>query len=383
MLNIEQSHPVLRLFDRPGKRFGQRLSSDAATGLADGHQACLSPIQSAVVLQLTHQSAVHQDDEVHVSCLTHPVPELTLAHAQMLLPVPMKGLGPAPASLVDFQYPVGFPMCPVCDQDLAWFFCFRVRPQDQEAYRVIDIRQTYRLREIPLGVAGYRELGAQRRRECLDPSAQHKLLTADHNYAIGFQVADICAFVAVDVVHNRRIGKVAVEGELAWDTLNNHPIDQLFGQVGVVLERVLVVTLLALAEAPKVERIVFATWIDVVDEQVIVGDQMAFVGMIPEIADILNQFALVINQGIVNRDHTIVTIAGGRVVLQPFETVRIDASHIPLGFREPAIEAGLVRSIGKLAGDTADSFVLSHNQTGQILGEMDAGGLIWKEVSKL
>ena len=95
MLNIGQSHPVLSLFDRPGQRFGQRLASNASAGLADGHQACVSPIQAAVVLQLAYQSAVHQDDEVHVSGLTHPVPELTLTHAQMLLPVPMEGLGPA------------------------------------------------------------------------------------------------------------------------------------------------------------------------------------------------------------------------------------------------------------------------------------------------
>ena len=335
------------------------------------------------MLQLTHQCAVHQDDEVHVSGLTHSVPELTVAHAQMVLPVPMKGLGSAPASLVHLQNTVGFPMCPVCDQDLAWFFCFRGRPQDHETYRMIDMRQSYRLREIPLGVAGYRELGAYRRRERLDPRAQRQLLTADHNHAIGFQVAHIRALIFVDVVHNRRIGEVAVEGEFAWDTLDNHPINQLFGQVGVILKRVLVVTLLALAEAPKVERIVLATGIDVVSEQVIVGDQMAFVGVVPEVADIFDQFALVINQGIVDRDDTIVTIAGSRVILEPFETLLIQALRFPGRLSQEAVETRLVGSIGKLTRDTADGFVLRHHQAGQILGEMDARGLIGKDVAKL
>ncbi len=44
--------------------------------------------------------------------------------------------------------------------------------------------------------------------------------------------------------------------------------------------------------------IALTTGIDVVGEQVIVGDQMAFVGLVPNIADILDQFALVVNQGV-------------------------------------------------------------------------------------
>ena len=110
---------------------------------------------------------------------------------------------------------------------------------------------------------------------------------------------------------------------------------------------------------------------------------MAFVGVIPEIADILDQFARVVNQGIVDCDRAIVTIAGGRVVLEPFETVSVQACNIPFGIGQPAVETRLIRSIGKLARDPADGFVLRHNQASQILGEMDARGLIWKNVSKL
>src|SRR5581483_2583162 len=106
----------LGTFDRPSQRLSESLAGDGTTGLADGHQTCVSPVQSTVVLHLAHQSRVRQDDELHVSGLTHPVPELTLAHAQMLLPVQVKGLRPCPAPLVDLYEPMRFPMRSVADQ---------------------------------------------------------------------------------------------------------------------------------------------------------------------------------------------------------------------------------------------------------------------------
>src|SRR3712207_6660675 len=88
MLYFGQTHAFTGTFNGPGKRLAKGLASDGATGQASGHQACVSPIQSAVMLQLAHQSSVYQDDEVHMPALAYPVPELTLAHAQVLLPVP-------------------------------------------------------------------------------------------------------------------------------------------------------------------------------------------------------------------------------------------------------------------------------------------------------
>ena len=73
MLNIGQTHPVLSLLNRPGKRLSQGLASDGATGLADGHQAYVSPFEGAVVLQLAHQCGIHHHDEVHVPGLAHSV----------------------------------------------------------------------------------------------------------------------------------------------------------------------------------------------------------------------------------------------------------------------------------------------------------------------
>ena len=64
MLNIGQTHALLRLLDSPSEGLPKSLTRDGTTGLADGHQARVSPIQSAVVLQLAHQSGVHHHDEV-------------------------------------------------------------------------------------------------------------------------------------------------------------------------------------------------------------------------------------------------------------------------------------------------------------------------------
>ena len=54
MLNIGQTHTLLSLLNDPGECLPEGLTCDVTTGLADGHQARVSPIQSAVVLELAH-----------------------------------------------------------------------------------------------------------------------------------------------------------------------------------------------------------------------------------------------------------------------------------------------------------------------------------------
>src|SRR6185436_15664221 len=88
----------------PFERFAQGFTQDLPTGLADGRQAHLSPLLRTVVSQLAHQSRVRQDDQMHVPCLAKAVPELTLAHPQMLLPVPMEGLCSCPALAIGLEH---------------------------------------------------------------------------------------------------------------------------------------------------------------------------------------------------------------------------------------------------------------------------------------
>src|SRR6266498_5138619 len=96
-LDFGQTLPLLDLLDHPGDRFAQSLAKHRATGLADGRQACVSPFLRTVVPQLGHQGAVRQEYEIHVPGLALATPELTLTHTQVLLPVPMEGLGSCPA----------------------------------------------------------------------------------------------------------------------------------------------------------------------------------------------------------------------------------------------------------------------------------------------
>src|SRR5829696_9838006 len=102
-LDFGQTLPLLNLFDHPSDRFPQGLAKHGATGLADGRQACLSPFLRTVVPQLGHQGAVRQEYEIHVPGLALATPELTRAHAQMLLPVPMEGLRSCPAFAVGLE----------------------------------------------------------------------------------------------------------------------------------------------------------------------------------------------------------------------------------------------------------------------------------------
>src|SRR5438093_3678088 len=116
--DLRHTLPLLYLFDDPGDRFAQGLAEHGATGLADGRQACLSPFLRTVVPQLGHQGAVRQEDEIHVPGLALAAPELTITHAQMLLAVPMEGLGSCPALPIGLEDAMHFPIGAVGDQYL-------------------------------------------------------------------------------------------------------------------------------------------------------------------------------------------------------------------------------------------------------------------------
>jgi hypothetical protein len=66
----------------------------------------------------------------------------------------------------------------------------------------------------------------------------------------------------------------------------------------------------------------------------------------------------------------ILSIARGRVCLQPFPAMLLDVLDIPGRFGQPAIETGLAGGSGKLTGDAAHLFMLSDEKAGQLLGEV-------------
>jgi hypothetical protein len=116
--------------------------------------------------------------------------------------------------------------------------------------------------------------------------------------------------LAVNVVEDGGVGEVAVHGEGARDVPLVHPIDQILEQLGVVGERNLVrLTLLLLAEAAELQGVVLAGGADVVGDQVVVGDLVAFLGVVPEPADVVDELAVVVDQGVVDGDDPVVAVA--------------------------------------------------------------------------
>src|SRR5215210_8852940 len=188
----------------------------------------------------------------------------------------------------------------------------------------------------------------------------------------------------MDMREDFRVGEIAVKAKIARDGLLNHPIDQLNAQIGMGMERLLGRnTGLFLAKAAKLQRVVFATGMPIIGKQIIVGNQMALLGMIPKPAYIVDQLTIMINQGIIDGNHAILAIAGGRVTLEPFKAVLIDALDIPRCFGQPAVEARLIGSGCELSIDAAHGLVFGNEQAGQILGEMAAGWFIGEEIAKL
>jgi hypothetical protein len=138
-----------------------------------------------------------------------------------------------------------------------------------------------------------------------------------------------------------------------------------------------------LAEAPELQRIVFERGTDIVGDQVVMGDQMALVGVIPEPAGIFNQFPVMINQRVINRDYTVWRIVGGRVTLQQFKAPPVECLFIPVNLSDPAVQARLVGRGGKLAVDPADGFAFRNKQASQILGEVPTLWVVRKQIRVL
>src|SRR5437868_14336120 len=118
-LDSGQTLPLLGLLNHPSDRFAQGFAEHSATGLADGRQAYVSPFLRTVVPQLGHQSAVRQEHEIHMPGLALATPELTRAHAQLLLAVPMEGLVSCPAFAIGLEDAMHFPIGTIGDQNFA------------------------------------------------------------------------------------------------------------------------------------------------------------------------------------------------------------------------------------------------------------------------
>src|SRR5712691_6722161 len=75
------------------------------TGFANGRQRPPSPILHTVLLQRAHQETIRYADEIHVAGLPLAAAHLTVSQPQLLLAVPMKGLGPCPPMPIHQDHP--------------------------------------------------------------------------------------------------------------------------------------------------------------------------------------------------------------------------------------------------------------------------------------
>ena len=105
----------------------------------------------------------------------------------------------------------------------------------------------------------------------------------------------------MDVVENLGAGEVAVHGEVAGDVPLADPVDQLAAEDGVVAERFLEgLADFLLSEEAELQRVVFAAGADVVDEEVVLGDLVPLLGVVPEPAGVGDKLAVAVDEGVVD-----------------------------------------------------------------------------------
>src|SRR5262245_43959521 len=105
--------------------------------------------------------------------------------------------------------------------------------------------------------------------------------------------------------------------------------------------------------------------------------------MVPEPADIGNQLAAVVDQGVVDGDDALGAIAGGGLLLQQGEAALVELTDIPVGVGEEAVEAGLVGGLGEFAVDATDVLAFRYEQASEVLSEVAALRLVGQQVAEL
>jgi len=376
--------------DHPIDGLPQRLAHHRSAGLPDGRQAFEGPRTRTAVAQLSHHDAVRQEDQVHVAGLATAFPELTIAHAQMLLAVPVEALGAAPAMAVHAENPMDLPLRSIRHEDFARRGAVPSPPQDDDPQRVVHAVDADAFGEVPLRFAIDDDplaiFGLDRGRDFF---GFERLALEDH-LAVELQIADVAALVAVDVVEVGRVREPAIEGEITGDSAVHHPVHQV-AEHRVVIDEGLALpfTMLAFDEPAEVQRVVLAAprisggGADVVGDQVVVGDLVALLGVVPEPADILDAFAGVVDQHVVDGDHAPVAVARGRVGLHPFEPAMVERFDVPVHLGQPAVETRLVGGPGELPADRRDVLAFCDQQPGQVLGEMPPRRLVVEQIAEV
>ena len=378
------------LFDHPGDGGSHGFAHYRSTGFADCRQLAECPIFRTVRPELIHEKSVRQHDQVHVPGLALAVAQLTISHAQLLLSVPMKGLRAGPAIFVNQENSHHVPGDAVGYQNLAGFFVSFFVPNNNYPHFVVDSGYMQGHGEMPLLFSSTMERFAAFGIDLGGEFVGADYLALPLDLAIEFQVADIAArpvetiFLGMNVIQYLRVGEIAVEGEIAGNFPLADPIDQLATEFGVVEEFLAGgLALFPFAEATKFQGIVLSAGTHVVGEQIIVGNLVPLVGVIPEPSCILDVLSVVVDQNVVDGNHTAIRILRAGIPLQPFQPSFVECLRVPIHLGQEFVEAGLVGSLGKFPIDPQDRFSLRNHQSGEILRKMPSLRFVGEQIPKL
>ena len=378
--------PVIHFyaFENPGNGLAEAILQYRHTGLADCRQTLHGPRTRTTLPQLTHQDTVRQEDHVQVPRLALATAKLTVTHAHMLLAVPMEALSARPTVPIDPQNPCEIPMNSIRHQDLLGLLVVLLVPEDYNPYLMVYRRYPHALGEHPLSqIADHHQLATVR----LYPGShllRLHLSPLELHLPVELQVPHIRTAQTVNMVEVLCTGKPAIKGEIPRDTLAHSPIYQPTKEYLVVLKRnLLFLATLPLNETTELQRIMFPSGTDVVDDQVVMGDLIPLFGVIPEVTDVLDQGATMINQDIVYSNDSLGAVAGIWAFLEPVEPTLIELLGVPLGFGEPALQTRLVCGEGELAVYGRDVLLVGYHQSCEVFGEMATFGLIAEHRAEL
>src|SRR6516162_11057060 len=295
------------LLNCPGQGCAQVLPEHCSTGFADCRQPMERPLTRTALPQLAHQETIRQHDQVHVPGLALGITQLTVAEAELLLTVPMKGLRSCPAMPVYPHDPTDFPGDPIGHQDLAGIRIVLVPPENHDPNLVLHVGDAHAHREVPLPSLTDPHLLAitcgDRGRQIVgldDPSLPLQL-------AVTLEVADIppgpsqAILLAVNVIEDLSAGEVRVHREVAGDLALTNPVDQLTTQGSMVAELLFQgLADLLLAEQAELQGVMLAAGADVVGEEIVLGDLVPLLRVVPEPPRVGDQHSVAIDQGIID-----------------------------------------------------------------------------------
>src|SRR5215510_8180871 len=130
------------------------------------------------------------------------------------------------------------------------------------------------------------------------------------------------------MVEDLGTGEVTVKSEVPWDATGDGIIDQLDAQLRMVFEG-RHGTRIALLKPTPLDRIVRSRRTDVVGDQVIMGDDIAFVGVVPEPAYVFDQLPGMVHQRIINGNHAAGAVAHCGITLQPLQPSIVHFLYMP------------------------------------------------------